>query len=149
MGRRPEVDARGFTLLELIVTLFVIALAVAIVGPAIGRGTDTLRVRAEVSGFASFFRHAREQAITRREPLRVVVEPAEHRVTLLGPAGAARRSRLFAAGLVIDATAPADLTVRFEPEGGSSGARFRLADAGIAYRVTVDALTGRVRSERE
>ena len=88
MGTRAEVGARGFTLLELVVTLFVIALAVALVGPAIGRSTETVRVRADVAGFAALFRHAREQAITQRRPLRVVVEPGAHRVTIVaGEAG--------------------------------------------------------------
>jgi hypothetical protein len=39
--------------------------------------------------------------------------------------------------------------VRFEPQGGSSGGDFRLASGGVVYRVTVDALTGRVRSVRQ
>ena len=45
MGQRREVDSRGFTLLELIVTLLVIAVAVGLVAPVIGRSTDALRGR--------------------------------------------------------------------------------------------------------
>ena len=39
----------GFTLLELIVTLLVLALAAGIALPSIGRGTETVRARADVS----------------------------------------------------------------------------------------------------
>ena len=84
MGRqRATVAARGFTLLEVLVTLFVIAVAVSLTVPTIGRSAEAIRARAEVAGFAAFFRHAREQAITRREPQRVVVEPDAHRLMLV------------------------------------------------------------------
>ena len=73
MGQQPKVDARGFTLLELIVTLVVIAVAAGLVAPAIGRSTESLRVRAEVAGFSATFRHAREQAITTRQAFTVQV----------------------------------------------------------------------------
>ncbi len=75
MGQQPEVDARGFTLLELIVTLVVIAVAVGLVAPTIGRSTEALRIRAEVAGFSATFRHARERAITTRQPFTVAVNP--------------------------------------------------------------------------
>src|SRR5438132_1070942 len=80
---RATVAPRGFTLLELLVTLFIIVVAVGVVVPTIGKSADTVRVRAEVAAFAAFFRHAREQAITRRQSERVVVEPDAHRLTLV------------------------------------------------------------------
>ena len=82
MGQQPKVDARGFTLLELIVTLVVLAVAVGLVAPTIGRSTDTLRTRAEVAGFSATFRHAREQAITTRQPFTVAVNPTTHLLTV-------------------------------------------------------------------
>jgi hypothetical protein len=60
-----------------------------------------------------------------------------------------RESRALPERLEITATPPPALTVRFEPQGASSGGDFRLAIGTIAYRVTVDGLTGRVRSARE
>jgi prepilin-type N-terminal cleavage/methylation domain-containing protein len=63
MGRGAALsNERGFTLLELIVTLIVIALAVGLAVPAIGRSTESLRVRAEVAGFSAMLRHARERS---------------------------------------------------------------------------------------
>lgn len=149
MGQRAEVGARGFTLLELVVTLFVIALAVGLVGPAIGRSTQTVRARADVAGFSAFFRHAREQAITRREALRVVVEPAAHRLTLVAGESDTLRARALPERLAIEPASSAALTVRFAPEGTSTGGEYRLASSGTRYRVTVDPVTGRVRSVRE
>ena len=48
----------------------------------------------------------------------------------------------------IEATPPPALTVSFEPQGGSGGGDFRLTSGNVVYRVTVDALRGRVRSGR-
>jgi len=141
---------RGFTLLELIVTLFVIALATAIVMPAIGRGTEGLRVRAEVAGFSAFLRGAREQAVTTRQDLLVTVDPTARLVIEETADNQVRARHSLPDGISIEADPPGALTVRFSPEGFSTGGAFRVAsEGGVAYRVTLDPLTGRVRSRRE
>ena len=152
MGRGEAIsNQRGFTLLELIITLLVIALAVGLTVPAIGRSTESLRMRAEVAGFSAMLRHARERAIVTRTAQAVVIDPAAHRVSRRdgGPEGEVRESRPLSERLTVQAEPPPALTVRFEPQGGSNGGDFRLSSGRIAYRVTVDALTGRVRSVRQ
>jgi prepilin-type N-terminal cleavage/methylation domain-containing protein len=149
MGQQPKVDARGFTLLELIVTLVVLAVAVGLVAPTIGRSTDTLRTRAEVAGFSATFRHAREQAITTRQPFTVVVNPTNHLMTVTTGEDEVRWTRALSNRLEIRAERPGALTVRFEPQGTSSGGEFHLISGKISYRVSVDAVTGRVRNQRE
>ena len=148
MGRRHEVDARGFTFLELIVTLFVLALAVGVVVPVVGRSTETLRGRAEVARFSALLRHARDQAITTRRDHAVVIDSAAHRATIIAGRDEVRETRALPPDLGVEANPPSALTVRFEPNGVSSGAEFRLTTGPVRYRVTVDALTGRVRVER-
>src|SRR5204862_8155364 len=149
MGRQQhEIDDRGFTLLELIVSLLVIALAMGIVIPAVGRGTEALRGRSEVAAFAAMLRHARDQAITTRRGHAVVIDPAGHRARILAVPDEVRQTRALPADLEIEAIPPQALTVRFDPNGVSSGGEFRLATKSIRYRVTVDPLTGRVRAER-
>jgi general secretion pathway protein H len=149
MGQQSEVGARGFTLLELIVTLLVVAMAVALVAPAIGRSTEAVRTRAEVSGFSATFRHAREQAITTQQPFTVVVNPSSRLQTVTTGEDEVRWTRTFSVRLKIEAETPSALTVRFEPQGNSSGGEFRLTAGAVAYRVTVDAVTGRVKNRRE
>jgi prepilin-type N-terminal cleavage/methylation domain-containing protein len=148
--QRPAVNDRGFTLLELIVSLFVIALAIGLVIPAVGRGTDTLRGRSEVAGFSAMLRHARDQAITTGRGHAVVVDPGARRASIIAAPDEVRQTRSLPEGLEIQARPPeAPLTVRFDPSGLSSGGDFQLVTKNMRYRVTVDALTGRVRAERQ
>jgi type II secretion system protein H len=178
MGTRPELT-RGFTLLELIVTLSVLALAVALVTPAIGRGTDALKARAEVAGFAAVLRHARELAISTQRPHRVVIDPAAHRMAIVAapaagfsgetraPSGGAaadrssadttattaerdvRETRALSPRLTVESIKGPELDVTFDGRGFASGGDFRITSGGLTYRVTVDRLTGRVRSVRQ
>lgn len=149
MGRRGEVGQGGFTLLELVATLMILALAAALVMPAVGRGTDTIRTRAEVARLSAMLRHAREQAITTQRPHTVVVDPVAHQVTIRAGADEVRETRALPAHLSVQAVPPPALSVRFEPHGVSTGGDFRVAAGSIRYRVTVDPLTGRVRAARQ
>jgi len=145
-GRR----AGGFTLLELIVTLAILAVVMAVVMPSIGRGTEAVRTRAEVAGFAAMLRHARERAIVSGKPQAVVIDPTNQRISMRagGPDGDVRETRPIPERMIVEATPPPALTVQFDARGGSSGGDFRLRSGAVGYRVTVDALTGRVRSNR-
>jgi len=149
MGQQSEVDARGFTLLELIVTLLVVTVAVGLVAPAIGRNTEALRAGAEVAGFSATFRHAREQAITTRQQYTVVVNPVSRLMTVTAGEDEVRWTRALSGRVAVEAAPPGTLTVRFEPQGTSSGGEFRLTSGKVSYRVSVDAVTGRVRNHRE
>jgi general secretion pathway protein H len=157
MGRPAKV-ARGFTLLELIVALAVLAMAVAVVTPAIGRGAEGLRARAEVAGFAATLRHARERAITTQRPHRVTVDGEGHRVSVTtmpspasistaSPEAEVNETRTLSPRLVVQSAQPSE--VIFDVRGGASGGDFKLTSGGVIYRVTVDRLSGRVKSVRE
>jgi prepilin-type N-terminal cleavage/methylation domain-containing protein len=148
MGQRAQVAQGGFTLLELLVTILLMALAVGLVGPAVARNTETVRARADVAGFSAVLRHAREKAIVTRQSHSVVVDPAENRLTVTTGEDEVRETRLLPGRVHVQATPPPALTVRFEPYGTSNGGDFRVTSGAVSYRVTVDATTGRVRSQR-
>ena len=139
---------RGFTLLELAVTLLVMALGVAVAAPSLSRGLDTVRARSETAGIATFLRAAREQAITHNRPYEVRVRAGDG-VIDLRTGETVLASRRLALGVRVIADPPTSLTVTFLPQGLSSGARLRVEGPGNrAYLVTVDALTGRVATRR-
>jgi general secretion pathway protein H len=139
---------RGFTLIELAVTLLVLALTSAIVAPSIGRGLDGLRGRAEVSGFVGFLRAARQQAVTRGEAQEVQLDPQTLTLAISAEGSQAVRStRSFSYLLRIEPSPRNAFTVKFQPGGLSSGGTFHLVAPGDRrYLVTVDPLTGRVAS---
>lgn len=149
MGPGTKIDARGFTLLELFVVLFVLALGAVLAAPTIGRGTDAIKVRAEIAGFSALLRHARESAITSGRRHAVIVDPEAHRATLIAGEDEVKRTRAIPPGWTIEGDPPPNLTTRFEPQGSSSGGLYRVTAAGLTYRITIDAVTGRVRSIRE
>jgi prepilin-type N-terminal cleavage/methylation domain-containing protein len=143
-------SSRGFTLLELIVTLFVMLLTIGLAVPVIGRSSEAIRARADVAGFSAVLRHARERAITSRQPYAVVIDPAARRMTVhVGDAdGEVKETRPLPDRLTVEARPAPALTVRFEPEGTSSGAEYRVTAGDAVYRVTVDPITGRVKNVR-
>ena len=148
-GRTGALRSRsGFTLIELAVTLIVLAVAAAIVVPSIGRSVDSVRARAEVSGFAAYLRAAREQAITRGEAQSVRLDP-EKRLLVITAEGSdgVRSSRSFSFLTRIEADPPEALFLTFAPLGFSNGARYHIVAPGDRrFLITVDPLTGRVSS---
>lgn len=144
--------SRGYSLMELVVVLAVLAVATAVVAPAVGRTAEDVRTRADVSAVAAFLRVAREQAITQQQPLEVVLDRQAHAL-LLRRAGrdgttVVLASRAVSPRLHIGAD-PGPARVVFLPLGMSTGARFAVEAAGArAYVIAVDALTGRVSTRR-
>ncbi len=141
----------GFTLVELVVVLFLLSLAAGLVLPAVGRGIEALELRAQVAVFSAFLRYGREQAITRRAAHEVRVDPESHQLTLIAAGSESPRARKqLSSRIQISADPPQARVVSFSPQGFSSGASFRLeGQGGRVYRVTVDRITGRVSSLRE
>jgi general secretion pathway protein H len=147
---RGSARPTGFSLIEVAVVLPIVALAVGLVLPSIGRGADAIRARAEVAGVAAFLRHARERAIIRREAHEVALAPDAR--TLLLMAGSRRdvkASREIRWPTRIAVESPGPRTVIFLPEGRATGGAFLVLAAGQRlYRVSVDPLSGRVSNRR-
>jgi len=144
--------ARGFSLMELVVALAILAIAAAVVAPGVGRTADGVRARAEVGAIAAFLRSAREQAVTRRHAMEVRVDDETNTLVMRdagqpGEAGV-RATRGVSALLRIAADPPAP-RVTFFAHGMSTGVRFAISGPGArGYVITVDALTGRVSTTR-
>jgi type II secretion system protein H len=139
---------RGFTLIELAVTLLILALAAAVAAPSLARGVDAVRARTEAAGIATFLRAAHEQAVTQHRPYEVRVRSEEGFIELRSGQSVSATRRL-SAGVRVTAEPPTPSNIIFLPEGLSSGARLRVEMPGRpAYLITVDPLTGRVATRR-
>jgi general secretion pathway protein H len=144
--RYGNAAGRGFTLLEMLVVLMLMALIAAVTIPTFS-GVSTTELKTAAREVAAGLRLARGQAIAQRTEsvleLDVVARsfrvPPDPRVHAL-PSGI--DLKLF--------TAQRDLStdqvgaVRFYPDGGSNGGRITLAAGERKLDVDVDWLTGRV-----
>jgi general secretion pathway protein H len=143
---------RGFTLIELTVTLVILGIAAAVAAPSLAQSLDAMRARSEAAGIATFLRAAREQAVTHNRAYEVTVRSEEGVVELRtgesGPAVPATTRRL-ATGVRVTAEPGTARVIIFLPQGLSSGARLRVEGPGRrAYLITVEPLTGRVATQR-
>jgi general secretion pathway protein H len=144
----------GYTLIEVVMVVAVLAVASAVLVPAVGRTVDGVRVRTEVAGVVSFLRWAREQAVARGESYEVVLAP-DARALLFRRAGGQAisgvetRRQLSPLLQIAPASGRFALPITFMPQGRSSGGSFRIEAAGSrVYLITVDPLTGRATTRR-
>lgn len=153
-ARRREGGSHGYTLIEVVMVMAVLAIASAVLAPAVGRTVDGVRVRTEVAGVASFLRWAREQAVSRRESYEVVLVPGA-RALLFRRAGGESisgvetRRQLSPLLQITPVSGRFAQPITFMPQGRSSGGGFRIEAAGPrVYIITVDPLTGRATTQR-
>lgn len=142
----------GYSLMELVVVMALLAIVAALVAPAVGRTAEDVMARAEVASVAAFLRGAREQAVSRQQALEVSLDRDAHSLLLRRAARngeeTATTRRGFSALLRLESGSPSSAII-FQPQGMSSGARLTVETPGPRrYVVTVDALTGRVTTQR-
>ena len=143
-GGRDQVSS-GFTLIEIVVVLAILAVATALVLPSIGRGTEALRLRSETGRVAALLREARLQAISQRRATRVTLDRSRNTLALIaGDAEHPVRELAMPAGLRVTVATGTE-SVAFSSRGMAHETRW-LVEAGSGRRlaVDVDALTGRV-----
>ena len=141
-----ECRQAGFTLIEILVTLAILAFAVVLVVGYKPPWSRTLGLRGAAAQIASGLRTARSEAIVQNRPTSFEVDLKTHRFQIgSGPI------RQLPPGLSLvlltitgeerDAQAGG---IRFNPDGSSSGGRISVADGRRTIAVGVDWLTGRV-----
>ena len=136
--------ASGFTLLELLVVMLVMAVAVALLAPTL-TGRTGLAQKREALTLASTLRDARIEASRSAGEVLVLFDMEDRKYQLTGQA-----PKPFPGGAEVTLTSAKQESegttqaIRFFPGGGSTGGSIELSFPGAAYRIDVDWLTGRV-----
>jgi general secretion pathway protein H len=144
------VRARGFTLLELLLVLAIIAVAMLLGAGVLGRGMDGLRLRSAANGIAAQLRFTRAQALATGEPQRFTIDPAAHawQAPKDRHGDVPARAAIVFTGAREAQPAEGQGAIVFFPDGASTGGRVRLQQGAAAWQVDVAWLTGQVAVSR-
>jgi len=145
--------SQGFTLLELIIVVLVIALVLAVSYPSLSRGSSSIRLRATGRDVLSTFRYAREKAVTEQTGMQVTVDRQTQELILTNDIGdGARRYKMPATvkisrmSLAGNEVKEGPMIVRFLPNGSAENAEILLtSDTGSFLRIITDPITGGAR----
>jgi len=139
----------GFTLLEIIVVLVIMAVAVAVVGVNMAGSSEGAELRAAARGLASGFRYARSEAIVTGREQVLIVDTDARRYWLTDDPGSAQE--IGESVSVELTTAESEVQgesqggYRFFPDGSATGGRVTLTIGTDRRQVDVDWVTGRIR----
>lgn len=138
---------QGFTLLEILVTLVIGVLLISLVPPLLSGMNSTTELRSAARQLAAGLRSARDEAITRQQEAVLTLDLSQHRFSVSGHP----RSIALPEGIALKLdTAQSELlssaigSIRFFPDGSSTGGAITVQGAKLAYRINVDWLTGAI-----
>jgi general secretion pathway protein H len=141
-----RLSATGFTLLELLAVLLILALVAAIVVPSLGGGAS-VELKSATRSLAAGLRQTRNQALNDNRPAVLELDVVKHEFQLPGD----RQVRKLPERIdIVLFTARSEQlneqrgAIRFFPDGSSTGGRITLSTDSMRNLVNVDWLTGRV-----
>ncbi len=151
IGKRMPVRPGGFTLLETLLVLTLIAAAGILAGMIFTGGMEGMRLRSESKEIAAQLRYTRARAIATGQPQAFRIDP---RARAWEAAGDRRGEIDGALSVRFTGVREAQLragegTVLFFPDGGSTGGRVTLSAGTAAWSIDVAWLTGETRLLRD
>ena len=147
LGKAVFLGPDGFTLLELMVVLALLALLMGLVLPGLQRTVKKERDRATLRQLTTTLRLARSQAATTRQRVRVFVnrETGQYRLEDSNRQGVLTGMRLGETRLVWQDPGHRQGYIAFYGDGSSSGGKLALEDlTGRRYNLEVEIITGKV-----
>jgi type II secretion system protein H len=138
----PRHRSAGFTLLELVVVLAIVALVTAVALPHFLGAKESADLRAAESEVRAALRTARTTAMVENREVRFAVDPISPAYGIEGGA-----MRPFAAGRDIAVRIVGGISataIAFFPSGGSSGGRVVLGNRHGRRELLIDGTTGQV-----
>lgn len=142
-----RLSVRGFTLLEVMVVLVLAALLLTTVSPRFFGVVTTAEVRGAARQLAAGLRYARSRSIVSKQEVAMVLDVDRHQYHIQGQQQVQRLPEQIELTLVTARSEISDTTrgsIRFFPDGSSTGGRITVANEKYTYIVNVDWLSGRV-----
>lgn len=143
MKRLPRLE-KGFTLVELMFVMVIVAFMLALVGTSISQSISGAEMRTAARKVSAGLRYTRTKAILSKSEQVFLLDTETRRYT-----AADREPVELPEGMNVELnTARSELTsetaggIRFYPDGGSTGGNVRLEANGRVYQVNVAWLTG-------
>jgi general secretion pathway protein H len=154
--RREVKKQFGFTLIEVVIVLFIIGIASGLVGVWINRGSGNLEIRKFTKNISAVLRYARTRAVSEKEIYCFVIDKGEQKYRLY-----AEDTDYKKIDLVADKAIPEALqmtlrgsdeespNVEFFPRGNSSGGVIEITrEDGKGYLISINRITGKVDVEK-
>jgi len=149
ISRTGTCNNRGFSLIELIVVLFVLSLVLAIVLPTFTNFGES-RLKAEAREMASILRYLNDNAVSRKETFFIKFDLGKNEVVWREPEG--NKTRVFddLTGVEVQSrglVSGGELTLFFEPLGAPENLIVYMERGDSHMTVTLHHLSGRVKIE--
>lgn len=145
-GQSPIGRARGFTLLELILVLAIVAGLYAVAGLRIGAGQSGLEAKSAVRQIAAGLRKARSLAITEQREATLSIDVEARRFSVGDDRQFALprelEYRIFTA--TKEQVTAKTAAIRFYPDGSSTGGRITVLAGERQQWLDIDWLTGKL-----
>jgi general secretion pathway protein H len=142
--------ARGYTLVELLVVVGLIAAALAVGAAAMRSGLPGAQLRGAARELAAQLRYTRAQAIVsgQSQVFTLDARTREWQAPNRRHGSLPKEIAIVATGARIEQEHPDQVAVRFFPEGAATGGRIVLKRGDAAWQVDVEWLTGQVALKR-
>ena len=139
---------RGFTLLELLVVLFIMVLGFSVVGINLSSGSDGPALKVAARDLVSALRYARGQALMIHREETVTLDLAENSYTVSGRTKNYLIPKTIALTVVSaqsELTGAGKANMRFFSDGSSTGGRITLEQGRSAWEININWLTGQIK----
>lgn len=137
---------KGFSLLELLLVLIITVSIVALASPRIANGLDSIQLKRLSRDMAASLRATRTLAITKGKDATWLVDFAQQHYQYTD------KSKTYSDKINLSLTTASKeqisdvtATIRFFPDGSSTGGEITLAQGNSKYSIQIDWLTGRVK----
>ena len=138
---------KGFTLLELIVVLFIVVLGFAAIGINLSSGNDSAELKVAARDIVSALRYARGQALISHRETTITLDLVKNSYTV------SSRGKVYPIPKTVKVTvvtAQSEINnegvgnIRFFADGSSTGGRITLSRGKAGWQIDINWLTGKI-----